>query len=774
MTIYRQMGRFLRFFALTLLLLQSACTLTSEGAKRKYAQKGDKSYAAGNYAEAVLNYRKALQNDPRYGEAYYGLALAETQQRNVRAAYEDMTRAVDLLPNHPDAKVRLADLCLMLYLPDSQHPVSLYNQLTTISDQLLAQDPKSFDGLRIKGHLALTEKKTLDGVEFLQQANALRPSQPEVVVALTQGLVQLKRYAEAEKLALDLVRTHKSFATTYDILYGFYLSMNRPADAEKILRVKADNNPKVAGFITQLAAHYYMAGRVPEMQAALRRLTDHPQDFPKVHLILGDFYAGIGDFVEARRQLEQGVKEDPKSAEIYQKRIANLLLLQGKKDEAAALVDKILAQDPLDMGSVDVRAALLLESGSLEKIGRAVTRLTEATQKQKEDPVSRYLLGRALLARGDFGLANAQFMEAIKLQKDYLPPRIHLSEIGIQTRQFDRALRYANEVLALQPDSSRARLLRVMAQMGLGKSKEARTELAALIKERPLFIDAQLQLGLLDTSEKRFKEASQTFRALYRLDSADVRPLLGLVGVLVAQKQFDAALQLLSDEARRWPNSIAVRSELARTAVAAGKPDVGTEQYQQLASANPNVADFQVKLGELYFKRGEMDRAVTSLQRAHAIAPQDPVVSTRLASMLERCGRSDEAIAAYRQVLQLQPENPVVMNNLAYLLADSGKDLDEALALVQKAQQKMPDESVVADTIGWIYVKKGMRQSAIQIFGNLTRKEPTSPTYRYHYALSLFANGDTKKARAELQAALENHPSKAEESRIRELIAKAR
>jgi len=37
----------------------------------------------------------------------------------------------------------------------------------------------------------------------------------------------------------------------------------------------------------------------------------------------------------------------------------------------------------------------------------------------------------------------------------------------------------------------------------------------------------------------------------------------------------------------------------------------------------------------------------------------------------------------------------------------------------------------------------------------------------------LFANGDKKKAREELQTALENHPSKAEESRIRELIAKA-
>ena len=38
-----------------------------------YVEKGNALFAIGNFAETSLNYRKALQKDPKYGEAYYRL-----------------------------------------------------------------------------------------------------------------------------------------------------------------------------------------------------------------------------------------------------------------------------------------------------------------------------------------------------------------------------------------------------------------------------------------------------------------------------------------------------------------------------------------------------------------------------------------------------------------------------------------------------------------------------------------------------------------------------
>ena len=76
------------------------------------------------------------------------------------------------------------------------------------------------------------------------------------------------------------------------------------------------------------------------------------------------------------------------------------------------------------------------------------------------------------------------------------------------------------------------------------------------------------------------------------------------------------------------------------------------------------------------------------------------------------------------------------------------------------------------DTMGYIYLKKGMRDSAIKTFGNLVRKYPKYATFRYHLGMALLENGDKTGARKELEAALANNPSREEAAKIKELVGK--
>jgi tetratricopeptide (TPR) repeat protein len=114
----------------------------------------------------------------------------------------------------------------------------------------------------------------------------------------------------------------------------------------------------------------------------------------------------------------------------------------------------------------------------------------------------------------------------------------------------------------------------------------------------------------------------------------------------------------------------------------------------------------------------------------------------------------------------------VVLNNTAYLLADMGGDLDEALRLAKSALEKSPEQSAYTDTIGYVYLKKGLKDSAIQTFSALVRKNPHFAIYRYHLGLALYENGDKAAARRELQTALADHPSRQDAQRINELLKK--
>jgi Flp pilus assembly protein TadD len=143
-----------------------------------------------------------------------------------------------------------------------------------------------------------------------------------------------------------------------------------------------------------------------------------------------------------------------------------------------------------------------------------------------------------------------------------------------------------------------------------------------------------------------------------------------------------------------------------------------------------------------------------------------------LAVLLDSTGRQAEARATYEQILKLQPDNPIALNNLAYMMAETGGDLDQALTLAQRARQKMPQDPNVADTLGWIYIKKNLSDNAIGIFRELVIQQPGNSTYRFHLGMALYQKGDKPSARKELQAALQSKPSPAEAAKIRELLAK--
>jgi Flp pilus assembly protein TadD len=134
-----------------------------------------------------------------------------------------------------------------------------------------------------------------------------------------------------------------------------------------------------------------------------------------------------------------------------------------------------------------------------------------------------------------------------------------------------------------------------------------------------------------------------------------------------------------------------------------------------------------------------------------------------------------DAKPLYEQILRLQPDNAVAaiaLNNLAYMLAESGADLDQALSMAQKAKQMRPNDENVADTLGWIYIKKNLSDSAISVFRDLVQKSPERSTFHYHLAMALFQKGDKVEAKRECEAALRFRPEKDEEAKIRELMSK--
>ncbi|MBC7929282.1 MAG: tetratricopeptide repeat protein, partial [Rubrivivax sp.] len=139
----------------------------------------------------------------------------------------------------------------------------------------------------------------------------------------------------------------------------------------------------------------------------------------------------------------------------------------------------------------------------------------------------------------------------------------------------------------------------------------------------------------------------------------------------------------------------------------------------------------------------------------------DDFIAYRNIGLIE-AGRGQHDVAAeyYRRVLTIRADEPVAANNLASLYADHGKgNAEEAMRLAQDVVRRFPAEPGFADTLGWVYYRKGLHRDAVEqlqraVAGAVKRGGDNS-LYRWHLGAALAANGDKGAARRELQKSLE-------------------
>jgi tetratricopeptide (TPR) repeat protein len=749
------------------LLAMTACNT-----KRGYVEKGNTLSQQGKYQDATINYRKAIQKDPNYGEAYYRLGLAAIKLNTPVDAYDALFRASQLLPDNIEVQEKFAGMCLEYYVKDPTRPQKLYLQAEQASERLLAHNPNSFEGLRIKGYLAYADRKPQEAITYFRKAMRIQPDSAPVTVALAQTLIENGQSQEGEKLALDLLARRKDYGPTYDTLYKAYSNSNRMADAEKILRSKVDNNPRNIDYILELAAHYARGGNTAGMTTTLQRMLDDPKDFPNAHLRVGDFYVQQKKYSESIRAYEEGARAHPSEKVLYQERALAALLADKKYEDASRLVQQILKENPKDELALRIRADLLITAGGAENGTAALDILQNQLSERQDDdnPALRLQLGRAARLKGDLELAHLQFSEALRMRRDYLPAQYELAEVSLLQQHPAEALIQANAILARIPNDYRARFLRARGLAATRNFVQARVELTQLLKDAPQDLDVRLELGSLAFRQRKFHEAIETLSALK--NSGDPRVFAGLIAAYTRQGQIDKAMEVANEGFKRSPDATLIREQLVESAASGGRFDLAISECKKLVASNPKSVAERRRLGEIYELKGDHDQAIVSYRQASELAPHDLAMAVVLGDALARASRFKEATTQFRDILKVHPDDAGVLNDLAFLLADTGGDLNEALTLEQRAMAKDPKQAAFSDTMGYIYLKKGQHDSAMQTFGSLVRQYPHFAAFRYHLGLVMLAKGDKASAKKQLQGALAEHPSMQDKIRIKELLAK--
>lgn len=420
---------------------------------------------------------------------------------------------------------------------------------------------------------------------------------------------------------------------------------------------------------------------------------------------------------QARSELDQGIREDPKRSD--------LLLL---------------------------RARLNLYEDKTEDAGRDLHTLTDLTVWNGDVAMEK---ARYHHARGEKIEEGNRLTDAIKLNPRLLSARLQLSRLLNEGGKADAALRVlegATESERLNPEYI---LYRNAVLMSSGQWGEAAQNItAALNHSRTATLLGQE--AALRIHNKDYSGGRRTLEEALKLNPGD-QSALGLMALVFrATNQPQEYVAWIERYAEANPGNPLVQIYAARILRNAGNPAGARRELERAASEGAEAAA-DVELATLDIQEGKTAQAVTRI--AASIKKHDSVQARiLLANIYFRNQDWPRAEEQLRASLAMAPADAAAMMNLAAVVSRDSRRAQEAMNLAQRALALSPGNAGVESSGGWLYYLAGRYQRAIQHLQAALKSSDIAST-RYHLAAACFRGGDESCARTQYAMALKTNPN---------------
>ena len=739
------MGRFVKArawvaVAVTLLTVSVACKKENPD---EHLAKGNELYEKQMWAEAILHYRMAVQADPKRGDIRGRLAEAFFNNRDGLSALREATLAADLLPSDVAAQVRAGNFLLM---------AGQFEDAKGRAEKALAADPKSVPAIVLMAN-AMAGLKDLDGAlaEF-QEAIALRPEGDDLYASA--GLVQLARGERkaAEETFRKAIDVGPASVDARVSLAGFLWADDRPREAEAVLKDAIALDPKSLSANRAFGVFLTATGRGAEAEPYFKAIAE-ATGTDQSRLALADFYLGQRRDEDASSLLK-AVAAQPKMFEPATVRLAAIEARRNNTAGAAVLIKSILDRTPDFMPARLFDLRLRFANQQFDEV------LALGAELVKDDPHSRHaadarlLMGRVETMRDRYDEALRHYEEALRLLPQSPAIALALAQLHYRLGRPERVETYARQVLVAEPRNPLARTLVVRARLARNDDTGAAAEIASLERDFPNSVAVMNLVAARHLAAGRLEAARAMYSKVASKVPDDLEALSGLSAIDLRAKRFKEAAERIDRALGRMPHTAELLVISAVTLARLGDPSRAEELLKEAITREPARLQAYSQLAELYARQNRLDDARDQFREVLQRNPKSVSANTMLGMVLHVQGDLKGAEEQYARTLAIDSEAAVAANNLAWMLVESNRNLDQAMQLAQTAIRKLPEDSHVNDTMGWIYYRKSAFPSAIRHLEASVARDPGNPVAQYHLGMALYQNGDNEKAKKALQRAL--------------------
>ena len=136
--------------------------------------------------------------------------------------------------------------------------------------------------------------------------------------------------------------------------------------------------------------------------------------------------------------------------------------------------------------------------------------------------------------------------------------------------------------------------------------------------------------------------------------------------------------------------------------------------------------------GDILRRDGRYAASRDAYLRAETYGFESSTLDRNLAITYEQLGTEDKAEERFLAALTSNPNDAFTLNYLGYWWADEGRNLTEAIKLIEKAVELRPESGFFVDSLGWVHYKLGNYPVAVELLEKATTLEPADPVIFDH------------------------------------------
>ncbi len=648
---------------------------------------------------------KLYQKAPKHQRVMYYAAIAYLEKDNTAEALRILNQAIVVHPNFPQNYLLLG----RLYFDEgkfllAEQNIKIYLKFKT--DSPLAT--------KLLAAVQLRLNRVKEAINLLSELEASHAEDPSFLALYGTALLLNQDVAKAQPLlekAQSLGMTHSAITTELALSY---LQQGEKAEGHALLQKLVDENTQDIQADVLLVLSLVDSKLYSRAIKAAENIIKKQPEHPAAYNLMGMIYEQTEKVDTARQYYQVALKKDPNFV-LAQNNLSELYLKQGKYSDAEHNL-KLTLKKHADELRAQLLMALLNEKTGDER--EAVKWFERAKSSHPKVILPRAQYVEYFVRKGDFKQANN---EADKLHHQFPRARQVLALVGklkIQQGQYQAGYSVYKDWQAADKNNAFVAYMLAKIALQLKKTDEAEEHIEKTLSLNKNYVPALILKVELLIREQKIPEAFSVAQHILLVapDLDNAHELMGQVYYLQENKA----------ESLKY--------------------------FQQAFKLKPSM-DNVINLYKILVAQNDFEAGLVLLEKWAQVHPNHIGIRRYLAAQCLTNKLNKKAISYYEDIIKRTTSDFVTYNNLAVLNLDI--DLDKSYQYARKAYKLSPAQAKVADTLGWVLVKRSEPEKGLPLLEQARSLTPNDLDIQYHLAQALYALGEKSQALKILKSGVE-------------------